>query len=242
MTQSLPTREWLDFLESEYLSSFIPAGGASIKFAVSLDTEADEQLIRELERRSTSLGYVVANLDAARTRIHMIDQVFFAISEHVPWRDTVRRVVESLAGEAGYLPAEAGEGPYFQRLAEASGLDPQFVLLDMRKKVERGVFKNRRLAKDFRVAMTQLAEAELVGGPEGATTFEVLTDWLTGRNRAVSAVKPYQIFSRITRANARYLFESLCVWLGIARYAGLALVLDVRRLSIARNPRDELIY
>jgi len=46
------------------------------------------------------------------------------------------------------------------------------------------------------VAMTHLALARLSGGPEEQSTFETVTDWLAGRNRAMSAVKPYQIHAR----------------------------------------------
>src|SRR5581483_6588459 len=88
----------------------------------------------------------------------------------------------------------------------------------------------------------QLARVRLTGGPEAETTVGVIRDWLTGRNKAVSAVKPYQIFNRINRTNARYMLESLCVWLRMSGYAGLLVLIDVSRLAIPRNPRDEHVF
>jgi len=90
--------------------------------------------------------------------------------------------------------------------------------------------------------MTQLALVEVTGGPEAETTINVIADWITGRNKAVSAVKPYSIFSRINRANARHMLESLCVWLRLSGYAGLTILIDISRLAVPKNPRDERVF
>lgn len=71
---------------------------------------------------------------------------------------------------------------------------------------------------------------------------QVLTDWLTGRNTAISAVKPYLIFNRINRASARHFFESLLRWIRFAGYTGILVVLDIARVTVARNPKDGQLY
>jgi hypothetical protein len=199
-------------------------------------------LSEEIRARAKRLGFVVAHVDAAITRVHMIDQLFYAVAEQIPWQETVERVVRDLADGEGYAPAPAGDGPLFRRLAVANDLDPDYLLMEFRKKIATQIFRNTKLAKDFRVAMTQLVRASLGDPQEAATVFGVLTDWLCGRNRAVSAVKPYGIYCRISRANARYLFESLLAWLSLAGYSGLTLTLDIGRISIAKNPRDGHLY
>ena len=68
--------------------------------------------------------------------------------------------------------------------------------------------------------MSQLCLAQLVGGSDGATTSSAIIDWLTGRIKTVGAVKPYNIFTRINRTNARYLFESLLDWVQYSGFAG----------------------
>lgn len=242
MTFSMSSSNWLDFLESEYLASFIKDGGSAIKFAVPLEDDIAATLSGEIRARATQLGYVVAHVDSGLTRVHMVEQLFFSVAEQIPWRETVQRVVGRLAEAEGYAPPAPGEEPLFRRLAAANGLDADFLLMDLRRKIEAHVFRHTGLAKDFRVAMTQLALAELVGAQEATTVHGVLTDWLCGRNRAVSAVKPYHIFTRITRTNARYLFELLLVWLAFAGYAGLALTIDISRISVVRNPKDERLH
>ena len=242
MTLSMGSSDWLDFMESEYLASYIKDGGSAIKFAVPLEVDLAATVTDGIQARATQLGYVTAAVDAGATRVHMVEQLFFAIADQIPWRETVQRVVGRLAEAEGYAPPAAGDEPLFRRLADANDLDADFLLMDLRRKTEVHVFRHRGLAKDFRVAMTQLAVAELGGAEEATTVYGVLTDWLCGRNRAVSAVKPYHIFTRITRANARYLFESLLVWLAFAGYAGLVLTIDIGRMAVVRNPKDERLH
>ena len=242
MTLSINSYDWLDFLESEYLASFIKDGGSAIKFAVPLEDDIAATLSFEIKARARQRGYVVAHVDAGLTRVHMVEQLFFAVAEQVPWPETVQRVVGRLTEAEHPAPPTLGDGPLFRRLADANGLDADLLLSDLRRKIQAQVLRHKRLAKDFRVAMTQLADAELVGADEAKTVYGVLTDWLCGRNRSVSAVKPYHIFTRITRANARYLFESLLAWLAFAGYSGLVLTIDISRISVVRNPKDERLH
>lgn len=239
---TIAPERWLNFLQNEYLESFIRDGGASVKFAVPLVEEVRqvaEQGILDCGKRT---GYIVAKVSSADTRVHMIDQVFFRIAEQVPWRQLSENVLVKLAGTAGYGPPEPGPKSLGLRLAEANRVGLDMLTSDLRPSIENQVFRQQYLAKDFRVAVTQLCLAELSGGPDGLTRIEVITDWLTGRNKAIAAVRPYQIFSRITRSNARHLLESLLLWIRFAGRAGLVIVLDISRVTIALNPRDDLIY
>ena len=242
MTLSMSSSNWLDFVESEYLASYIKDGGSAIKFAVPLEDGIAATLSDGINERATQLGYVIAHVDSGLTRVHMVEQLFFSVAEQIPWRETVQRVVGRLAEAEGYAPPAPGDEPLFRRLAAANGIDADFLLMELRRKVAAHVFPHKGLAKDFRVAMSQLALAELGGAQEATMAYSLLTDWLCGRNRAVSAVKSFQIFARITRANARCLFESLLVWLAFAGYAGLALTIDISRISVVRNPKDERLH
>jgi hypothetical protein len=152
-------------------------------------------------------------------------------------------VIAKLAAEAGYAwIGEPGNVPLYQQLAEENNVEAQMLLLDLKKQIGNRVFKEQKLTKDFRVAMTHLCIAELSGGPDGATTINVLTEWLTGRNKTVSAVKPYQIFRKINRATARYFFESMVQWVRLAGCAGVLILVDAARLMVAKNPQDQTLY
>ena len=42
--------------------------------------------------------------------------------------------------------------------------------------------------------------------------------------------------------NARHFFESALSWICLAEWPGLVLVIDIRRVTVARNPRDGGLY
>jgi hypothetical protein len=147
-----------------------------------------------------------------------------------------------LAGECGYEAGQPGEHALLHGIAEASGLDPVLVRSELNRNLNQRVFRHRGLAKDFRVAMAHLCLAELSGGEDGANSVRVLTEWLTGQNRRIAAVKPYSIFNTLTRTNSRYMFESLLHWIRFAGYPGLVVILDITRVTLGRNPRDGDLY
>ena len=180
MTVAISRDHWLEFIRSEYLDSYIAEGGAAIKVAIDLGG-SDVDLAETIAGHAADAGYLTAVVDATVVRVNMIEQVFFAMAVQVPWQKSVERVVTRLARADGLTVAE-GDGAIVQRIADASGLDPQFVQLQLRRKIEQQIFKNRKLVKDFRVAVTQLAWAAFSGGQEAETTFARITDWLTGRN------------------------------------------------------------
>lgn len=235
---------WLSFVEREYLDDFVRSGGASVKFAVPLDAQTRRTTVEHLRARSSSLGYLVLEADAAGTRVHMVDQVFHRFAEQVPWQELVRQRLFGLANAHAFrVPAQDEPSrPLSDVLAEENGLEPATILQEARVWIQDAIAKDAEMAKDFRVAMSRLALAELSGGTEGATIVELVTAWLSGRNRAISAVKPYGIRSRIMRTNARYYLESLVHWVRGCGRPGTVLLLDLQRLEVPRNPRDGLLH
>jgi hypothetical protein len=238
MTATMTATDWVAFIDREYLSDFVPAGGAALKFGVRMDDGSITALGDLIADAALGRDLLVARVDAATTRLHLADQFLFAVAAQIDWADSVDRVIGTFTTEAGLQPAPLGDEPLFRRLAAANDLEPEIIQMELRRAIGSRVLKDRRLSRDFRVAMTHLALARLSGGPEEQSTFETITDWLTGRNRAVSAVKPYQIHARISRTNARYVFESLLLWIASAGHPGLVVVLDISRLGVSRNPRD----
>ncbi len=233
---------WLEVITKEYLDTFVRGGGSALKIVTPRDELAREAVTHGLAASGGNLGYLVVRVDAAQTRIHMMDQLFFTIAAQVPWRQLSQHVVATLARDAGFAVPDDDGAPLLERLAAANNLDPSSILLELRPVIAERVFKYRRLSRDFRVAMTQLCLAELTGGADGEIRIQTILAWLDGSNNRVSAVRQYGIFNRITRTNARHLFESLLHWLRRAGYPGLLLVLDAARLTVARNPRDGAQY
>ena len=78
-TPTLPLTEWLSVVEREYLSEFLPAGGAAVKFAI-LDDAAIETAAEHLVRLGQAHAMLTVPIEAGRTRIHLMHELFFAIA------------------------------------------------------------------------------------------------------------------------------------------------------------------
>jgi hypothetical protein len=243
MSAAIGPSDWLGFIERDYLADFIGAGGASIKFVVPLEESEREACTSDLAARAQSLDYVVCRVSAGDTRIHMVDQLYFRVAEQIPWRALCESVLGRLARDAGYPhPALPGEGGFGERLAEANGVDATVIGLEMRRVIAQKILQRHWLLRDFRVAITQLCLAHLMGGPDGESMDVAVEGWLNGENQSISSVKPYSIHNKITRANSRLMFESLLEWVRYAERPGVVIVLDAARLSVARRPDDGLVF
>jgi hypothetical protein len=239
MTTTITPAKWADFIQREYLENFIREGGAAIKFCVPLHENARSSISNALSLAGHQLGYVVAWIDAAETKVNLVDQLFFRIADQVEWSLLAERVVRGICEEAGYkIPGASGES-FCEKVAEENGIEANIVKVNLERALGQKVSSRRTLAKDFRIAMTQLCLAQLRGGADAPVIVRAVMDWLTGRNPNLSAVKPYQIFNRITRTNARRLLESLIRWVTISDLPGTLLVIDLARLAVQKNPRDD---
>lgn len=242
MSGALVMAEWLSSVQTHYLDSFIRNGGAALKVVVPLEPLGREDVVQSVLDASRRQGLVAVPLKAEDTRVHMIDQVFFHIASAVPWDDVARRVIKKLATDLGYQTEPLDDEPVLAKLSELNAMDEQAIRIELRKALTDHVFREKRLAKDFRVAMFQMCLAQLTGGEAATTTSRVLREWLTGVNPAVSAVKPYNIFNRINRTNARHFLESLFWWLHLAGVPGVTIAFDLGRLAITKNPKDGQQY
>ena len=241
MPNTIPLDDWLQVIEAEYLSSFVPEGGASVKFAVTPE-ELKSGLYTNVKARCRDMDYLFVQLDACEMRAHMPQDFFFRLAQQVDWRLLARRIILRLAAEQGYKVCRidaCGSENVFDAIARANGLESQFVLGDIRPRIQNRVFRNREMAKDFRVCMSHLCLNE---DTRGEYTGQPLLDWLTGNNTRVSSVRPYSIYTTINRTTARYFIESALFWIRYVGYAGTVILFDNSRVTVARNPKDGLRY
>ena len=242
-SNTIPVDDWLRHIDVEYLSTFVKGGGSSVKFAVVPD-DALPGLRDAVAGRCAALDYVFVSLDATRLRVHMPQDIFFELARQVDWRGLARRVILRLAAERKYTVEgidPGGDGNVFDAIAGANDLESQFLLSEIRPLIQQRVFRNPNLARDFRVAMTQLClqEARRVDGEYAG---QPLLDWLTGANTRVGPVRQFSIYTGINRTTGRYCIESALHWIREAGHAGTVILLDNRRVTVARNPRDGLRY
>ena len=243
MENTISINDWLQTIESEYLTSFIKDGGASVKFAVAPD-DLRAEFCDIVEKRCRELDYVVVRLDAAETRFHMPQDIFFGMSRQVNWRQLARRMIIRIAGEAGYqVDAVHPDAPgnIFKAIGSVSNVEAQTVLMDLRPGMENQIFKSRSMGKDFRVAMFQLCLRENTG-EAGEYAAQPLLDWLTGENTRIGNVRQFQIASGINRTTARYFIESTLYWFQYVGHTGTVLLLDGSRVTLTRRPENGSRY
>ena len=230
MVREIPLDDYAAFIGAEYLDSFISSGGSAVKVAVVADPQSAMDLTQAAMVEARRKGYVAVGVDSATTRINLIHQVFHSVAAELDWSSYSRAVATSLlAGLYGDRALGAGT---VGDVVECTGLDQFSVRTDVRKALADSVVRNYTLAKDFRLAMTQLCWAELE--PEAFTDEgrSAILQWLRGELRLVSALKDLQIFHKITRHNARDMLGSSARWLHQAGIPGLFLVLNIDRLAV----------
>jgi len=244
MANDISVGEWAGFIEREYLSTFIKDGGGAIKFAVPVDESIRPGLIATLSSMAVNADFLSMTVDSAEIRIHMPQDIFFAMARQVDWRQTARRFLIGLAASLGYNVDGVDykdSSNVYASIAERNGLASEFMFTAILPNLQSKVYYNNNMSKDFRVAMLQLCLKEQLpsGQPyEG----QPLIDWLTGENTGVSSVKPFLIYGGINRTTARYFIESATYWFQEANHSGTLVVLDNSRVALAKNPRDGSKY
>jgi hypothetical protein len=229
----LPLAGWLHVIDAEYLSGFVPEGGAAVKFALGEVPGLDARLA-ELAARH---GLLAARIDAAHTRLHMLQDVFFAIARALPWQRLAGRYLETLFAANGYPWPKPGTVQSIAALAQSFGVAPSLLARHRDTWLSRDLFDDRALAQDFRSAVVHLCLAQLEPEAEESGGADLVLAWLRGEKVPLRVLRAQGLGARITRASARAMLASLCHWLRKSGAAGLLVALDARQL--ARGPAVE---
>ncbi|MDA8349072.1 MAG: DUF2791 family P-loop domain-containing protein [Pseudomonadota bacterium] len=231
MSAEIAASTYADFLAGAYLGSFVADGGAAVKVAVAPSVEDAEVLTARAVGAAREKGYIAVRVDAATTRVSLIQHIFFAVAGEVDWSATARKIVRHIAKER--LGFAIDGSPTYEAIGAVAGLDAAIVRREMLKGLQSDVYRNYALAKDFRLAMMQYCNAELEGGAGADHVRQILGEWLRGELRLVSSLKEWAIFQKIGRHNARVMMASTAHWLRQAGHSGLVVVLDLGRLAAA---------
>ena len=225
--QALPIEQWLPTIEREYFSAYLPAGGGAIKFVV-----ADEQTAPAVARGVTILarqyGMLAAHADASQTRLHMLQDVFFALARWLPWDTLAQRYIEGLFNRNGYPWPRPGEPRTTADLAAHFGIAPNLLTRSRDQWLSQDLWNDALMAQDFRAAMIQMCLARLEPEEDGPTDESPILRWLYGEKVLPGVLRQHDVGARISRTSARAMLISLCQWLRKAGSSGLLLTLDIR--------------
>jgi hypothetical protein len=236
--------DWLAVIEREYLRDFIPQGGSAVKFAVVSPSLEPDEVRGDLARLARETGCLYVAVDATTTKLHMIDQLFFAVARQLDWDDLARRFVGRLLVEGGFSVPPGIPALDYQTIADANDYSEPELRRDVRLLLTSRVFRDFAMAQEFRIAMVRLCQAQLESGGSAGPEADAVKEWLRGELRSIVLLKAALIFQRIARHNGRDMFLSLTHWLRLAGYQGLVLSLDVERYFVDRLPveRDGSLF
>ena len=231
---ALPATEWAAILDREYLAQFVPAGGAASKIAIAPIApgadEASPRALLPLETAARERGFTLARVSSKRTKVQMVDQIFFAVARQIDWGELARRWLLEQFALNGYQVAPDQDLTDLGALAEASGQTRTDLMGGVQRWIVNGIVRESRLDREFRTAMAMLCQAALSPRNVSPSDAEVIERWLRGERFSVAALKRLQIFSKIGRHNARRILSSLALWLHINGRGGLVLSLDASAL------------
>ncbi len=238
---NLTPEQWLHTLDREYLSAFIRFGGSAVKFVTFKDDVSPQTLSNDLRELGHRKGYVFVSVNAAHTRIHLVDKLFHEIACNVDWDDLAARFVSKLLEEKGYkIPYASGT----MDLAEIAALNKREInefRKDLASWLETKIYENTDMCKEFKIAMIRLCKSALERRRDEVSRVEHdnILLWLQGKLRRISALKSALIYSKIARYNARIMFSSLAEWISLCGWNGLLLNLDIQRYLISKRPKEK---
>lgn len=242
MTTSIDLDSWLSVLRKEYLQDFIKSGGASVKFIVPLDRLDNNTVLTELKKAAEEEGYLYTSIDAATTKLHMIDKVFHAIARQVGWDDLAYAFLCNVLSEKQYQLPKEQKSFNLANLASLNG----FNVGEMRRIIigllTSGLFRDFTMTQEFRIAMLRLCQSQLEPQEPGAHDADIVKEWLHGELRLITALKAAHIYRKISRHNGRHILYSLARWLHVTGKTGLIIALDISRFMESKKPLDGSIY
>ena len=221
---SITLAEWTARLRDEYLQEFIVEGGAAVKVAVTppvLREQVAPALVAAAE------GYLIAHVDAAQTKVHMINHLFHAVARQVDWDALTERWLRAHLPANGIFIAPEQALNDVEGIARANGRSTSQLFSEANRLITNNILNDYRMGKEFRTAMAMLCVGALNPQNVSPTDAEVVKQWLLGERYNLAALKRVQIYQRIGRHNARLLLASLATWARQVGYHGLLLTLDL---------------
>jgi hypothetical protein len=222
------------FLGQEYLASYLPAGGGSVKLVVTGDADVADRFEQSLRAVAEQHQCLLVCLSAETTKVHMIDQVFFAVAKQIDW-DQIAVAIVTTAYDDIAVPAAPGRLTV-PEVAADHDLDPGELYRSVRRRLERILLTDTSLPRELRRALLRLAQAHLGSVEFDRAEAGAVMSWLTGEPVGLRELREVMIYGRIGRHNARKMLTSLGRLLLRAGHHGLVLQFDLTRLAESRRP------
>jgi hypothetical protein len=162
--------------------------------------EADADELDAIRARLVALaehhGVMPCPISASATRLHMIQDIFFAVSRSLDWSAMAQSFVEALMTGRGYAWPRPGDGATFQDLAAYNEIDVRFMRRDVNRWLTEEIMRDRLMSQDFRIAMATLCRTRLEPDETDECVTTPVLDWLRGELRAIGALRQTYITAK----------------------------------------------
>jgi hypothetical protein len=235
----IPADNYLKHLQGEYLHSYVAAGGATVKLAVADSGDTATYFSKGLASIATDSGYLHLRLDAAHTRLQLIDELFFAACRQLDWLGLAARFLRSVYRDLDIPASESlplAESVQVRRVAETNGMHAGELYRTIRRTLEHRLLDDPTLPRQFDTAMLRLCHFLLNWTGHEAQEKDIVLRWLHGRGVPVAQLRTVGLSSRIGRHHARYMFNAVTSWVRLAGMTGTVIELDLTRIAVARRP------
>lgn len=241
MSDSIELNTWLDVMGDEYLTSYVPSGGSTIKICV-VDPDDRVPVVDRIYDYGNSLGYVVAKVDGEAVRLHMLEDIFFLIAQQIDWRTLARRAILRMANSYSTSGIDPSHGNIYEAIADLNSVTVDFLLKEIRPKIEQLIFRDPYMARDFRIVMMQMCLHERFEDDQSYGGRDLI-NWLTNNKESPINLKQFSINkSSINRTTAQDFLKSLSYFIRWVGLPGLILIIDNTRVFVHPNPRNGIRY
>lgn len=233
-TGLLPTRDWLNIVEKEYLGSFIRDGGAVTKVAV-----VPEGRKEEVAEALASLGhqhrFLTTTVGAEVERVYYMDKLFHAVARQLDWDELAGSFMEERLSERFKAPSGTRT---LQHLAAHHQVDPAALRIELQELWTREIHKDPQLSPDFRLAVLHLCRAITDPSDHATRIANLAKAWLRGETIGPGSLRELFVSQRINRYNARQMLSSCTRFILRSGWSGLAVTVDVTRFGLSKSWTD----
>lgn len=223
------------------LAEFVGAGGALVRFAVGdspVDIGRTRTALRGLADESKLHFFEV---DGSQTKLHYPNEILKSVAEQIDFREVMASFLLQAVVDEGYEVPSGADTFILRDIAETNGIPTGTVHEIVNDRIRTGIMRDRRLVRDVRFALWNIARDVLQGKDVGRVG-GVPERWLRGTVSGVRELREFGIVQKVTRYNARGILRSILTWLPQSQWRGAVLYVNALKTAQARNQHDGSVF
>ena len=233
-----------DFLNEQYLKSYIPMGGSKIKCVTGRPGCGKTHFAQVMLKEAEAEGFLTVSFSAKKVWLHDFREIYLEIFRQCGIERVLSGCANQMIRELGYDPDALQPGQSLMDYLSERGEGDPLSKGEIRTALRKYFTRNPRLDNTF-AGCCQLLTGSLLGHPLlENTNRELILRYLHG-DKSVKLAQMRALGlspSGITKYNARHLLRSLCEVVRLAGYQGLLIVIDDMETLLNRVSGDAIRY